>query len=89
VAEIPTCDGHLIHHGTGTGNLVMQRKIIKGTRLTGAAREILLGDLKYKYLTLNMHIRALVVDSGRSYGTIHSMLSDEGVLRSKGGKPRK
>jgi hypothetical protein len=65
------------------------RKIKKGTRLTGVAREILLADLKYKYLKLNMPIRALVADSGRSYGTIHSMLSDDGVLRSKGGKPRK
>jgi hypothetical protein len=76
------------HRGTETGNLEMQAKVQKGTRLTGQARETLLADLTYKYLELNMPIRALVADTGRSYGTIHSMLSDAGVLRSKGGKPR-
>jgi hypothetical protein len=66
----------------------MQTKVKKGTRLAGEAREILLADLTYKYVKLNMPIRALVADTGRSYGTIHGMLSGAGVLRSKGGKPR-
>jgi hypothetical protein len=64
------------------------RKIKKGTRPTGEAREILLAVIKYKYLKRNMPIRALSAETGRGYGTIHRMLSDAGVLRSKGGKPR-
>jgi hypothetical protein len=63
-------------------------KIKKGTRLTGERREILLAVLLYKYLKLNKSIRAIVADTGRGYGTVHRMLSDAGVLRSKGGRPR-
>jgi len=66
----------------------MHNKVKKGSRLTGERREILLAVLIYKYLERNMSIRALVADTGRSYGTVHLMLSDAGVLRSKGGKPR-
>jgi len=66
----------------------MHSKIKKGTRLTGKPREILLAVIKHKYLKLNKPIRAIVADTGRGYGTIHQMLSDAGVLRSKGGKPR-
>lgn len=64
------------------------RKIKKGARLTGDAREILLADLIYQYVELNRTIRALTHNTGRAYGTIHGMLSTAGVLRSKGGKPR-
>jgi hypothetical protein len=83
----PTADTD--YHGIETGNLEMQTKVKKGTRLTGEAREIMLAVLKYKYLELNMPIRALVADTGRSYGAIHCTLSDASVLRSKGGKRRK
>jgi hypothetical protein len=64
------------------------RKVKKGARLTGDARTILLADLIHQYVDLHRSIRALVVHTGRAYGTIHGMLSAEGVLRSKGGKPR-
>jgi hypothetical protein len=66
----------------------MNSKIEKGTRLTGERREILLAVIRYKYLKCNMSIRAIVADTGRGYGTVHRMLSDAGLLRSKGGKPR-
>jgi hypothetical protein len=66
----------------------MNSKVKKGTRLTEERREILLAVLIYKYLKRNMPIRAIVADTGRGYGTVHRMLSDAGVLRSKGGKPR-
>ena len=66
----------------------MNNKATKGTHLTGERREILLAVIKYKYLKRNMSIRAIVADTGRGYGTVRSMLSDAGLLRSKSGKPQ-
>jgi transposase len=66
----------------------MKNKVTKGTRLTGERREILLAVIRYKYLKRNMSIRAIAADTGRGYGTVHRILSDASLLRSKGGKPR-
>jgi hypothetical protein len=63
-------------------------KIKKGTRVTGDARALLLADLKHRYVDQNKPIRTIVQETGRSYGTVHLMLSEAGVLRSKGGNPR-
>ncbi|MDH6130537.1 helix-turn-helix domain-containing protein [Kitasatospora sp. GP82] len=57
----------------------------KGTRLVGAARETLATDLKKKY-DAGASIRALMQDTGRSYGSVHRLLSGAGVIfRARGG----
>jgi hypothetical protein len=60
----------------------------KGTRVTGADREKLAGDLKKRYAQ-GESIRALAASTGRSYGFIHRILSESGVtLRGRGGATR-
>jgi hypothetical protein len=60
----------------------------KGTRVTGADREKLAGDLKKRYAA-GESIRALAASTGRSYGFIHRILSESGVtLRGRGGATR-
>ncbi len=60
----------------------------KGSRVTGAAREKLAADLKKKYDS-GASIRALAEETGRSYGFVHRMLSESGVvLRGRGGATR-
>jgi hypothetical protein len=60
----------------------------KGTRVTGADREKLAGDLKKRY-NAGESIRALAASTGRSYGFIHRILSESGVtLRGRGGATR-
>jgi hypothetical protein len=60
----------------------------KGTRVTGADREKLAGDLKRRYAQ-GESIRALAASTGRSYGFIHRILSESGVtLRGRGGATR-
>jgi hypothetical protein len=60
----------------------------KGTRVTGADREKLAGDLKKRY-SAGESIRALAASTGRSYGFIHRILSESGVtLRGRGGATR-
>jgi hypothetical protein len=60
----------------------------KGSRVTGAARDKLAADLKKKYDS-GASIRALAEETGRSYGFVHRMLSESGVvLRGRGGATR-
>jgi hypothetical protein len=60
----------------------------KGSRITGAERDKLAGDLKRKYDS-GQSIRALASSTGRSYGFIHRILSESGAnLRGRGGATR-
>jgi hypothetical protein len=60
----------------------------KGSRVTGAAREKLATDLKEKYES-GESIRSLAQTTGRSYGFVHRMLNESGVvLRGRGGATR-
>jgi Helix-turn-helix domain len=60
----------------------------KGTRVTGADRTKLAGDLKKRY-DAGESIRALASATGRSYGFVHRILSETGVsLRGRGGATR-
>jgi Helix-turn-helix domain len=60
----------------------------KGTRVTGADRTKLAGDLKKRY-DAGESIRALASATGRSYGFVHRILTETGVsLRGRGGATR-
>jgi hypothetical protein len=60
----------------------------KGSRVTGAERDKLAGDLRKKYDN-GQSIRALAASSGRSYGFVHRILSESGAtLRGRGGATR-
>jgi hypothetical protein len=60
----------------------------KGTRVTGADRNKLAGDLKKRY-DAGESIRALASATGRSYGFVHRILTENGVsLRGRGGATR-
>jgi hypothetical protein len=60
----------------------------KGTRVTGADRAKLAGDLKKRYDS-GESIRALAATTGRSYGFVHRILTENGVsLRGRGGATR-
>lgn len=63
-------------------------RIKKGARLTGDARAMLRGDVVFRYVALKRPIRRVAAETGRSYGAVHGLLAEAGVLRSKGGKPR-
>jgi hypothetical protein len=61
----------------------------KGTRVTGADRGKLAADLKTRY-DAGESIRSLASATGRSYGFIHRLLSENGVtLRGRGGATRR
>jgi hypothetical protein len=61
----------------------------KGTRVTGADRSKLAVDLKNRY-DAGESIRSLAISTGRSYGFIHRILTENGVtLRGRGGATRK
>ncbi len=61
----------------------------KGTRVTGEDRSKLATDLKNRY-NAGESIRSLAVSTGRSYGFIHRILTENGVaLRGRGGATRK
>jgi hypothetical protein len=61
----------------------------KGTRVTGADRSKLAADLKNRY-DAGESIRSLASSTGRSYGFIHRILTENGVnLRGRGGATRK
>lgn len=54
-------------------------------RITGARREKLAAQLAVKYRA-GVTLRDLMVETGRSYGFVHRLLTDHGVvLRSRGG----
>jgi predicted transcriptional regulator len=60
----------------------------KGARITGADRSKLAGELKKKY-TQGSSIRALAEETGRSYGFVHRILTENEVpLRGRGGATR-
>jgi hypothetical protein len=62
--------------------------IKKGARITGADRTKLAADLKKKYSS-GMSIRALAAETGRSYGFVHRILTENDVdLRGRGGATR-
>ena len=60
----------------------------KGSRVTGAERERLAQDLRRRY-DQGQSIRVLAESSGRSYGFVHRILSENGTtLRGRGGATR-
>jgi hypothetical protein len=60
----------------------------KGTRVTGADRAKLAADLRKRYDS-GESIRALAATTGRSYGFVHRILTENGVsLRGRGGATR-
>jgi hypothetical protein len=60
----------------------------KGTRVTGADRAKLASDLKKRY-DAGESIRSLAASTGRSYGFVHRILTENGVaLRGRGGATR-
>ena len=61
----------------------------KGSRVTGEDRHRLATDLKNRY-NAGESIRSLATATGRSYGFIHRILTETGVvLRGRGGATRK
>ena len=73
--------------GTGGGPFVVA-DLKKGARITGSTRDKLAADLKKKY-EKGASIRALAESTGRSYGFVHRVLSESGVvLRGRGGATR-
>ena len=63
--------------------------IRKGTRVTGADRSKLATDLKARY-DAGESIRSLATATGRSYGFIHRILTETGVvLRGRGGATKR
>ncbi len=66
----------------------MTETLKKGTRVTGADRARLASDLKKRYNS-GESIRSLAASTGRSYGFVHRILSENGVvLRGRGGATR-
>jgi hypothetical protein len=60
----------------------------KGSRITGDDRNRLAGDLRRRY-DEGASIRELAVDTNRSYGFVHRILSESGAtLRGRGGATR-
>lgn len=60
----------------------------KGARITGSERSKLAADLKKKYAQ-GASIRALAAETGRSYGFVHRILTENDVdLRGRGGATR-
>jgi Helix-turn-helix domain len=60
----------------------------KGARITGPDRSKLAGELKKKYSS-GASIRALAEETGRSYGFVHRILTENEVeLRGRGGATR-
>ena len=66
----------------------MTETLKKGTRVTGADRAKLAADLKKRYDS-GESIRALAATTGRSFGFVHRILTENGVsLRGRGGATR-
>lgn len=64
-------------------------EIKKGARLTGPERDKLASELAEKYKSGNS-IRSLAEETGRSYGFVHRILSEQDVqLRGRGGATRR
>jgi len=61
----------------------------KGTRVTGEDRSKLATDLAQRY-DAGESIRSLATSTGRSYGFIHRLLTENGVsLRGRGGATKR
>jgi predicted transcriptional regulator len=61
----------------------------RGTRVTGTDRSKLASDLSKRY-GAGESIRSLAASTGRSYGFVHRILSETGVvLRGRGGAAKK
>ncbi|NLT53859.1 MAG: transcriptional regulator [Actinomycetales bacterium] len=66
----------------------MTESVKKGARITGEDRTKLAGELTKKY-SQGASIRALAEETGRSYGFVHRLLTENEVaLRSRGGATR-
>ncbi|MBO0775575.1 MAG: transcriptional regulator [Actinobacteria bacterium] len=66
----------------------MADSLKKGTRVTGADRTKLAADLRKRY-NAGESIRSLAGSTGRSYGFVHRILTENGVsLRGRGGATR-
>ncbi|MGE5137531.1 MAG: helix-turn-helix domain-containing protein [Gemmatimonadota bacterium] len=66
----------------------MAESLKKGTRVTGADRAKLAADLRKRY-DAGESIRSLAASTGRSYGFVHRILTENGVsLRGRGGATR-
>jgi predicted transcriptional regulator len=64
-------------------------EIKKGARLTGPERTKLATELAEKYKAGNS-IRSLAEETGRSYGFVHRILTEQEVpLRGRGGATRR
>ena len=73
---------------TSLREVLVAETLKKGTRVTGAERDKLAADLKKRYDS-GESIRALAAATGRSYGFIHRLLSENDVaLRGRGGATR-
>lgn len=60
----------------------------RGTRVTGAQRETLASEVRKQYESGDS-IRDIAAATGRSYGFVHRILSENGVeLRGRGGATR-
>ncbi|WP_285760405.1 helix-turn-helix domain-containing protein [Nocardiopsis ansamitocini] len=67
----------------------MAETLRKGTRVTGSDRSDLASDLKERY-EQGESIRSLAAATGRSYGFVHRLLTEAGVvLRGRGGATRR
>lgn len=68
--------------------LAGDQSLRKGTRVTGPDRAKMASDLRSRY-DAGESIRALALATGRSYGFIHRILTEQGVtLRGRGGSAR-
>lgn len=66
----------------------MADSLKKGTRVTGPDRTKLAADLRKRY-DAGESIRSLASSTGRSYGFVHRILTENGVsLRGRGGATR-
>lgn len=66
----------------------MADSLKKGTRVTGSDRTKLAADLRKRYDS-GESIRSLAASTGRSYGFVHRILTENGVsLRGRGGATR-
>ena len=66
----------------------MTEELKKGSRVTGPDRAAMAADLKRRY-DAGESIRALALATGRSYGFVHRILTEQGVtLRGRGGSTR-
>jgi hypothetical protein len=85
---ISTSQG-IVHQRTAVGSETRTRGVLKtGTRVSGADRAKLAADLKRRYES-GEGIRSLAASTGRSYGFIHRILTENGIqLRGRGSATR-